>query len=385
MKKSFFIIFGIILILVVIGVWSYLFVYGTPDNSKEVFARFGLGGEEREPTVLPETTIVDVSETTNTGALQKLRQLTTRPVAGAMFTGTGILYVEQGTGHIYHINFSSGGETLISGTTIPQTHEAVFSDGGAYAAITSLEGGARKTVVGSVTTEGGAGALDGASLPLGATEVSFGNATGTLMYLLKNQNGSVGYLYNLEKETSTQVFSIPLRDVRVLWGNPLYVYTSPTLSQIGHVYKIMSGSLSYVTGGAPGTFGFRYGDDLLVTKLNDSEISSFMIAVGGLIAEFPLYVIPEKCTTNDVVLYCAVPRGSAPQGFPDNWYKGEISLGDALWNINVNLDTAELMSNFVEESGREIDVKKIGTNTSGELIYFINKNDNTLWMFDTTL
>lgn len=383
--KKILITVGIVLILSIIAAWGYLFVYGTPQNSDEVFAKFGLGGEEREPTVMPETTIVDVGGTTSSGAIQRLRQLTTRPVAGATFTGTGILYVEQGTGHIYHINFSSGGETLISGTTLPKTYKAVFSEGGAYVAITTLEDEVPKTVVGSVTTENGGGALEGSLLPPGSTEIEFGTATATVMYLLENVTGSVGYVYDIGKKTSTQVFAIPLRDVRVIWGNPVYIYTSPSTYQNGHIYMLKSGALSYVTRGAPGLLGFRYNNDLLVTeKLSNGNVVTYVN--GNEDERLALYVVPEKCVVAESGLFCGVPR-EIPQGqsFPDNWYKGSITLSDSLWSIDVDGGTADPLSDFLEESGREIDVKKIGTNETGEYIYFINKNDNTLWMFDTTL
>ncbi len=385
MKKTLFITIGAIIILLIVGVWVYLFMYGTPKSSDEVFARFGFG-EEVPPPVIPEATTVDVSSETSVGAPQKLKQLTTRAVAGATFTGTGILYVEQGTGHLYQINLTSGGETLISGTTIPQAREAVFSEGGAYVAITSAAGVGERTVVGEVTLENGPGTLEGVALPDGATEVAFSETLGTMYYLLKESGGSSGYSYNIEREVGTKLFSIPLRDVDVLWGSPLYVYTTPTATQTGYVYKIVKGTLQYVTSGGTGLMAFVSGGDVVVTKGDLASIVSSVSISGAKTTEVPLTLIPEKCVSVATSTYCATPSTSLnTREFPDSWYRGEITYSDILWSVNTDVGSGVLLSNFKKESGREIDVVKIGADAKGERVWFVNKNDNTLWMFDTTL
>ncbi len=43
------------------------------------------------------------------------------------------------------------------------------------------------------------------------------------------------------------------------------------------------------------------------------------------------------------------------------------------------------MSDLEGESGREIDVSELHIDTDGQYVYFVNKNDGTLWLFDTTL
>jgi hypothetical protein len=40
------------------------------------------------------------------------------------------------------------------------------------------------------------------------------------------------------------------------------------------------------------------------------------------------------------------------------------------------------MLNFLSESGREMDVHKIEVDETGMRLLFVNKNDNSLWMFD---
>jgi hypothetical protein len=40
------------------------------------------------------------------------------------------------------------------------------------------------------------------------------------------------------------------------------------------------------------------------------------------------------------------------------------------------------MSDLFAESGRQIDVLKIGIDPLDTYLYFINKNDNTLWIYE---
>ncbi len=384
MKKPILITIGILIILLIIGVWVYLFMFGAPKDSADVFARFGIGGDEVTPPIPVTPSTVDVTNVGENNAPQKLKQLTTRPVAGAVFVMDGIRYVEQGTGHVHEINLTTGAESLISGTTVAETAGATFSDDGTHVALTTHTITGSKTVVGEIT---GDGSIKGVSLPVGATDISFGVATNTLFYRIKGSGGSSGYTYDIDSERGVQIFQIPLRDVRVLWGNPMYVYTTPTATQRGYMYEIVKSDLTYVTPGRLGLTGFAYDMGVVITSGGET-ISSTAYEKSGETITLPLTFIPEKCIENHVstsTLYCAVPTDIDTGTFPDDWYKGVISYSDILWSIDITEGKATVLSNFFSESGREIDVSKIGTNDTGMYIYFINKNDNTLWMFDTTL
>ena len=384
MKKKILITFGIILTILILGVWAYLFTFGAPKNTAEIFTNFGMGGDA-EIVPIPESTTIDTGDSTTTGTPQALKQLTTRPVAGAVFTneGSAIRYVEQGTGHIYSIDLTNGTETLISGTTLPGTRNAVFSKDGASVAITISDGGNLKTLVGEVGKEGGQN-FTGVALPQGAVEIYFSNATNTLMYALKGTTGTTGYSYNTKKETGTQLFSIPLRDIHVLWeGDQIYVYTVPTNAQTGYMYKIVKNDLTYVTEGGRGLLGFISNNNPIVTRTDVSGVYSYYIQEK---TDTPtqVVIIPEKCVGGKNLLYCSVPRDFGnTEAFPDNWYKGVTSYSDILWEIDTPVGVATPLSDFELESGRQIDVSNIGISSDDTRLYLINKNDNTLWMFDT--
>ncbi len=382
MKKTIFIILGVVLLILVVGVWAYLFAFGTPKSGEDIFARFG-AGNDAETTNLPEKTNIDVQDTTPSGGPQMLKQLTTRPVAGASFASGSMRYVEQGTGHVYDINLSTGTETLLSGTTLPGARDAVFSPDGSYVAITMLAEGKEMTLVGMLSF---GTPFSGVSLQDNAENIAFVNASGTLEYTITDSQGTKGYSYSFAKNTNAEVFSLPLKDIEVLWGNPTYVYTTPTAAQTGYLYKVIKNDLHYVTEGDRGLMGFVTHNGVVVTRVTDAGVKSFLITTDGRRVTQPLSYISEKCASGETFLYCAIPKDTLnTQTFPDNWYMGVVSFEDSLWTVDTENQKAAVLVDFMNESGRAMDVLKIGADREGKRVYLINKNDNTLWLFDTTL
>jgi hypothetical protein len=388
MKKNIFIIFGILIALIIVAVWAYLFLYGTPKSANEVFARFGMNRGGSAQTTPTNDTHVDVAPTDTTSAPQRLKQLTTRPVAGTAFTPTdGITYVEQGTGHLYTIDLTTGTEKLLGGATIPKATRAVFSKNGTYVAISAYTPEGVTTVVRKVPTSDADTETTAITLPLNASEIQFGKATGTVQYAIKESTGSKGYLYSVPKKTSTQLFAIPLRDIHVLWGDPLYVYTTPSAQQTGYIYKVVTNELTYVTKGAPGLVAFKYQKGIVASAITKDGRDVSAIDGAGKIIPQSLYFIPEKCTTSQtdsIHAYCATPTNITDGVFPDDWYKGVIAYNDILWSMDISTGESTFLVDFLKESGREMDVVNITADSTGKYLSLINKNDNTLWLFDTT-
>jgi len=385
MNKKILTALVLFLLLVIGGMWVYALLHPSAGNNG-LFARFGLGDDaENIPAVTDGVSSgLEDEEVSEEGEVH-LHQITTNPVAGAVFAENGMLYVEQGTGHIQYINLVSGEETLISGTTIPGAYEASFSEDGEMVAITTSEKGIAKTIIGAVPSASSTGTLEGVSLPLGATDVSISEKPGVVYYLIKSDEGSRGYGYSISKKTSSELFSVPLRDVHVLWGEPLYVYTTPTYTQTGYIYKVVGTDLQYVTEGGMGLMAFRDKNNAIVTRriAASNGIDSWFSSLETSSEEMPIGgpVIPEKCVSNENDLWCAIPS-TVDLEFPDSWYKGTLSLSDSLWSINTTEGTGSIRSDFLEESGRQIDVLKIGIDPLGTRLYFINKNDNTLWLYE---
>jgi len=380
MNRKTILILGGIVFLLVVGAWIYALVFGPMSpHGGDSFANFGDGGDSDYVPSPDDQMITDVRVEENP-AEKRLRQLTTNPVAGAVFAENGIYYVEQGTGHLRHINLVTGSETLVSGKTIPGAYEAIFSSDGSTVAITTTQNGMPKTILAEVPTFGGTGNLEGESLASGASEIDLETKPGSVLYLVENANGSTGYSYDIAKRTGTVVFEIPLRDIHVLWGDEIYVYTTPTERQTGYVYKVVGNNLQYVTRGGIGLMALSYTEGLVVTRKSDGSWTSELVTADG---DIPLAIltISEKCIGGTERLFCAVPNTIlSSMIFPDDWYKGVVSLSDSLWSIS-SQEFAVALSDFLQESGREIDVLKMGINSLESHLFFINKNDNTLWLY----
>ena len=198
-----------------------------------------------------------------------------------------------------------------------------------------------------------------------------------------------GYYYDTVTSSSNEVFTVPLRDVAVLWGESITIYTTPSGAQNGYVYTLEGENLSYVTQGQKGLMGITANkQSAVVSYISNNTFASYVIE-NTMTSELPVLLFAEKCVTvehKEEILYCATPR-EIPSGslMPDDWYKGTISLQDALWEVDLNSRSAQPFVDMTAESGRDIDVISIGTDPEGKYIWFINKNDDSLWLYDTTI
>ena len=353
MKKTIIILSILVIILIGVGVWLYLL----------------LGPSSSEPAIVPVElttgtlpTATDRAEgreetTPFISVDQALTKLTTRPVAGATFVKGGIRYAERGTGHIYEIIFADGSETRVSGTTIPRVIDAIFSASGRIAALTFETNNGNETIVGTITKgDDGEDILDGFSLPIGAREVAFSETLEEdLFYLVDTADGSAWHVYDVLVQTNTILFSIPLRDVRVLWGSDTYVYTTPSAEQRGYIYKVNGNELEYMTNGASGLMGIKYNEGVVISKTDNNSLISTAYEAGVQYEQF-INMFPEKCAASMMAtstVYCSAPP-TLPQGnYPDDWYKGLVSFNDFLWKIDLKEDLVELLTLLEEESGQQ--------------------------------
>lgn len=383
MRKTLLITFGILLVLIIGAVWAYLFIFGAPKSSDDIFSNFGFGSEQ---AITPPPAVVDAK--VNEESPQALRQLTTRPVAGATFLDGGIRYMEKGTGHVYDIKFSDGNESLVSGTTIPRTTDADFATRTDRVLIITEENERQSTIIGNLLRNGDMGSIDGKTLPTGAREAAWGNGGESVQYLMPSREGSMGIVFNTETNESETLFTLPLRDIEVLWGDSTYIYTTPSGKQNGYIYSLDSGNLAYYTEGGFGLVATRIASGTLQSFTTEAGMRS-VVTKSGITKELPVVMFPEKCIQNPIVeqkVICAAPKiTNVTTLLPDAWYKGTVSFTDTLWNIDTETNSGQFMADFLTVSGREIDVAKIGTDPEGKYIWLINKNDDTLWMFDTTI
>ncbi len=387
MKKTLLIIGAILAILIGGLLIFFLITGGVPKNGDEVFARFGLGGDA--PTFTPEEPSEEEYEyaedpVTNTSR-NRLRQLTTRPVAGALFMDDTIRFVERGTGHIYDIDTLGGNEVLVSGTTQPRTIRAVFSSLGDRVALVSDIDGSIETILGTLGSDADSGLML-TTLPGKSTEPGFSSDGDDFYFFVPGVEGGSGYAYTMSTDKTRELFTIPLSQVRITWGNPSYVLTTPSGKSMGQLYTIHEGGqLNYTTTGGRGLMAAHHANGSIISSLTKDG----KIVTRDLISREEVPVVSlfnEKCAMQGAwthILVCGSPI-PPPDGYvyPDDWYKGIVSFSDILLQVDSGNLSTMVLSNLEEESGRPIDILMIGTNDNGSLIYFVNKYDNSLWLFD---
>jgi len=389
MKKSLFIIFGILTVLILVAVWIYLLFFAKTEENIDMFNNL-TNGETAEVAPLPNNLI----EETLPINLKRppLRQLTTRPVAGfnEVIDANGVLeiyFVEMGTGHLYSINRESGEERRLSGTTIVQAREAYISNDGNTVAIASYSNTKLKNL--SLLR------LDRENNSL--TEV----ITDTVQdfYLKKNHlfftvveaGGLQAYAYDLDTLTKQTVFSLPFSEARVQWGDsvvgPHYAYPKASYALQGFLYKIESGKLTRLPLEGFGFSALVGSSTILFTKITDQAPMSYIYDQKTKeIKDLGFDFLPEKClplvsTTNYI---CPFDLTSTPSyKMPDLWYQGNLSFADSL--LQTDQETtgeAEIVVDILAESGREIDVQKLSYDTAFNAFFFTSKNDNSLWMYE---
>ncbi|GEM_PF-6083129 len=210
-----------------------------------------------------------------------------------------------------------------------------------------------------------------------------------IFYLLEDASGSVGFLANPDGSQRQQIFESPAREWRAsgINGQGILIQTKPSflfpglayiLNSNGEMRKILDGifglsalispdvSKAVYSGSTQGRISFNLFD---LNGRQTSDLSDF----GG--------TFPEKCVwskKNPIILYCAMPE-VIPEGFayPDSWYQGAISFSDALWEINVSDGRIFPLSQL-----ENIDATNLFLDETEKFIFFTNKNDYSLWVFE---
>jgi len=391
MNRAVFITIGIVIILLTLGVWIYLMLFGTPKETGEVFTNLGFDLGQQQTTVAPPLSNQPLDTLVDTQSSEKLRQLTTRPVAGFAFATTTkneptIRYVEKGTGHVYEINLKIGEEKTLSVTTVPKVVKATFSPNKNTIAFVSYENYITKVFVGSFDRDQ---TVSGIDLEPGAENITF-TENEELLYTIAKNGSTKGYKHNLFKQVRSEQFSFNYENIDISWGKGIdktYITTKPAHTHKGYIYSIRNNILTPVIPALYGLTTFNNNTYTIASYVQQSSYISAAVDSKGSFSILPILTLKEKCTFDsysDSHLWCAAPTEASDGAFIENWYKGIKTSQDHLWLVSITDGSAQLYGNLKKLSGRTLDVKDIQINTIGNALAFINKLDDTLWLFDLT-
>jgi hypothetical protein len=390
MNNRILIIVGILVVAILVGVWVYLMLFGTPKNADDIFADLGIGGGDDTGVTVPPPIIVPEEEPVVNLERPRLRQLTTRPVIGfteAIPTATGpsaVIYAEAGTGHVYQINLTSGEETRLLNVTIAEAAKAVFSPDGATVAIRShnTKRSGDLTILSLLNSSE-------ETVPEVGFDFTLFSST-SVGYTTKTETGLQVLSRSLDTNKVSALFTIPFYEATISWGTSTaathVVYPKPSYALEGYLYTFSGGKMGRLPAAGFGMTAMNTANHILYTNTTEYVPRSIVHAKATQDeASLPFVVIPEKCAEDREraeIIWCAHETVKLPYEYPDEWYQGLLSFRDSLWQINLDIQTAELVVDTFKESGRAIDVSGLESGRSGSALYFTNKNDNTLWMYE---
>lgn len=398
----------------------------TTTNNEETggFAPFG-----RTPTGGRQTGSGGTSATTTTSdgigqmKLPALRLLSNNPVGGygasTTASTTVVRWIDRGRGNVYEARYDSSEIKTLSNTILPKMYESIWNKNltafigsilendetsvTLYAELkprpTPKQQGTTTATSTIATNNSSLSPFDlkGKNLPENIITYAISPKKDKL-FILVNENGSgVGYVSGFDGKSLVKIFSTPLTKLNAEWPeeNTLAITTKSTYNQSGFLYFInpKTGKWKKILGPIRG-LGTKVSRDAKhvvysafdVTK---NSIISFIYSVDkNTVGDSLVRTLADKCIWGKFykqLVYCAAPS-QIPQGnYPDDWYKGLVSFTDKVWQIDAVTGEVRAISTIVDQSDRLIDIYNVELSDKDEYIFFMNKNDLSLWSLDLIL
>ncbi|OGG44326.1 hypothetical protein A2841_04095 [Candidatus Kaiserbacteria bacterium RIFCSPHIGHO2_01_FULL_48_10] len=402
-RKIFFIVIALFLLLMLGIAWFYISrsqeTGVTPNGTSGIFGNlfpFGQGPAEI-PGSGQSTDGSGGEGGSASGVSQKLRQLTSAAVAGAVvFTDANgkyrVRYVEKALGHVYEAFEGSNIPERLSNTTVPKVQEALLFSNSTSTILRYLNADEEGITTFSGVINGGE--LIGSFLPQNIRGIA-SSPTGELAYIIGNGAG-VDLVTTLPNGSSkTVVISLPTTEWRVMWPstNTLTLTTKPSGESSGFMYSLFRSTktLTPMLGnirGLTGTANQSLSRVVFAESGEDTITLGQLIIKTGDISTLPLNTLPaDKCvwsTLSDTVIFCAVPAEIPPGLYPDAWYQGLVSFADNIWEIDLESGNATLLGILEDGSGAPIDVIEPFISEGDRHFFFKNKKDSTLWSLQLT-
>ncbi|MDE2038327.1 MAG: hypothetical protein KGI69_03880 [Patescibacteria group bacterium] len=349
-------------------------------------------------------------------SLPVLRLLSDTPVGGygasTTASTTVVRWVDRGRGNIYQATYDSANITTLSNTVVPRIYGSVW-DRNLVSFIGSLfQSGdtAPSTVyaqlVAQATSTASAQASsspDSASLTpyvlrgknIPGDVVSYAaSPDGKSIFMFAVQNGEgIGYTAPFNGGTATQIFTTPLTQASVDWPAPniISITTAGSAYEPGYLYFVdpKTGVWKKVIGPLPGLSAKVSHDGkyaiLSATGNKNNVVTSIYSVASSTGTDAVIRTLADKCAWGDFykdVVYCGVPSQAVPGTYPDDWYKGTLSTNDQIWQVDAATGAVHLVSPIISQSDRVIDAFDLSLDPKDDYLFFMNKNDLSLWSLD---
>jgi hypothetical protein len=206
-------------------------------------------------------------------------------------------------------------------------------------------------------------------------------------------NGSIGYVANFDGTKATQIFTTPLTQLNVDWpsDNIITITNKGTADRAGFLYFVnpKTGTWRKILGPLNG-LSTKVSPDgkrifISVSGTSNDVISGIYNVASSSATDVVLHTLADKCVWGNFyteIVYCAVPFQSISATYPDDWYKGTLSTVDKIWQINAVTGETKLVAPLIGQADRVIDAYNLGVDAKDNYLFFVNKNDLSLWSLD---
>ena len=373
--------------------------FGTQPGSPNPFGESGSEAGSPAP-ITPSGTVAD--------GRPQLRRIFTPATGASVFSAIDaggeiadmVRFTERASGHIYQgFLRESAAPWKVTNTTIPRvqsSHWAISGSSTAFQYLDGQGGEAVSTFIGRIESlpesdtpseeERVYKALSGKFLPMDVTEMTFSPDGGQVAYLLSEGAGST--LMIVRGDAAPEALTrLPLRDMTISWPTPETIYVTSKTSAFSNGFSfaisVATGARSLVLGDVPGLALSvnPSGTRILYFSTNRQTLGLQSLNLeSGMITRLPLVTLPEKCAwESEVAVICGVPTQTPDNQFPDAWYRGEQTLTDLIWRINVDNGTTDFIIDPKGTLGVPLDLTNVVVAPSREFVTFIDKPTNTLW------
>ncbi len=429
-RRSLYIAASVFILMAIgAGIYFYVSSRGPSPTNQATSDATGSNGFTPFGRILPKnsaTTTGNVIPDANTGTPSRsitaaLRLLSSTPVGGYAASTTAsttvVRWVDRGRGNVYEARENSADVTTLSNTLVPEIYASSWNKNLTAFIATTLQSdestvstvyaelvarpvpkqASSTSATSTVATQNSLGSqskydLKGLNLPAGVIGYAVSPKKDKL-FMLVNENGrGIGYVSTFEGKSVTQIFDTPLTMLNVEWpeDNTIALTTKGSANDLGYLYFVnpKTGTWKKVLGPIPG-LSARVSHDakyVLASSATDSGLSTNIYNIAkGTVIDAVIRTLADKCAwgnNSTAMVYCGVPSLPVKATYPDDWYIGTMTSSDKIWQVNATTGEVHLTSSIIEQAHRIVDAFNLSMDPKDEYLFFMNKNDLSLWSLD---
>ena len=419
-----------ILIIAALGYWYFVMrspaQNGTPSSGTGSYSFSPLNGNTStninngngQPNNNNGYITTHISSTTP-AKIPTLRLLSNTPVGGfgasTTASTTVVRWTDRGRGNVLETREDNLNVSTLSNTLLPRIYESSWNKNlTAFIAFTlpsdatdptalyaEIRAQATSTGLASQSSASSSSntitktpfSLKGRQLPDHTIAIAVSPKKDKVFMLVDESGQGVGYVSTFNGGSMTKIFSTPLLQVNVEWpeDNTIAITTKGTVDQQGFLYFVdpVKGTWKKILGPIFGlsTKTSHDAKSVIYSKPDNQQGISTIIhnVTDGTEADALIKTLADKCVWGNFykkLVYCAVPAQPIAGTYPDDWYKGDVSFPDKIWQVNAETKEVHLISSIVDQSDRIIDAYDLGLDEKDNFLVFMNKNDLSLWSLD---